>query len=90
MEPSEDNYNMLDTDIFDQYSSDIKPADSTSPIHGGSSNQDSTERLDLKSTLQRQQSQIELLTRELRRTQARVRDLDSQLQQITAVLRRQD
>ena len=64
------------------------PADSTSPIHGQDAKQDHTERLDLKATIQRQASQIEILTRELRRTQAKVRDLESQLQQVISTLRR--
>jgi hypothetical protein len=65
-----------------------QPVDSTSPIHGGDAQVDRTERLDLKSAIQRHSSQIELVTRELKRTQTRVRELESQIQQVMAVLRR--
>lgn len=70
-------------DIAHQYNSGVDPQDTASPISGA----EHTSRLDLKSTIQRQQSQIELLVRDLRRTQARVRDLESRLDQVLASLR---
>lgn len=85
--PVEITSSMPNANIPYQYGSQ-PPNDSTSPIHGADAGQERVERLDLKSTQQRQSSQIELLTRELRRTQARVRDLESQLQQIISTLRR--
>lgn len=69
-----------------QYNSGAVPVDSTSPINGAG-NTDG-ERVNLKSTIQRQQSQIEILSRELKRTQARVRDLENQLQSVVSTLRR--
>ncbi len=63
------------------------PVDSTSPINGAV--QDSGDKLNLKSTIQRQSSQIEILTRELKRTQSRVRDLEQQLQSVISTLRRE-
>jgi len=61
--------------------------DSTSPISGSS--EVSGERVNLKATIQRQQSQIEILSRELKRTQSRVRELESQLQSVISTLRRE-
>ena len=69
-----------------QYNSGPGPADTTSPISGSS--EVSGDRLNLKATIQRQSSQIELLTRELRKTQTRVRELESQLQSVISTLRR--
>lgn len=69
-----------------QYNSGAMPVDSTSPINGASNVEG--ERVNLKSTIQRQQSQIEILSRELKRTQARVRDLENQLQSVVSTLRR--
>lgn len=70
-----------------QYNSGVMPVDSTSPISG--STDSAQPKLDLKSTIQRQQSQIEILTRELRKTQSRVRELESQLQSVISTLRRE-
>ncbi len=70
-----------------QYNSGPMPVDSTSPINGAV--QDSGDKLNLKSTIQRQSSQIEILTRELKRTQSRVRDLEQQLQSVISTLRRE-
>ncbi len=70
-----------------QYNSGEMPVDSTSPINGAV--QDSGDKLNLKSTIQRQSSQIEILTRELKRTQSRVRDLEQQLQSVISTLRRE-
>ncbi len=61
--------------------------DSTSPISGSSDT--SGDRVNLKATIQRQQSQIEILSRELKRTQSRVRELESQLQSVISTLRRE-
>ncbi len=61
--------------------------DSTSPISGSS--EVPGERVNLKATIQRQQSQIEILSRELKRTQSRVRELESQLQSVISTLRRE-
>lgn len=71
---------MPNQDIAYQYGS-APPTDSTSPIHGADAKLDQKNTGDLKAIVQRQSSQIELLTRELRRTQARVRDLESRLDQ---------
>jgi len=70
-----------------QYNSGLQPVDSTSPISGSS--EVSGERVNLKATIQRQQSQIEILSRELKRTQSRVRELESQLQSMISTLRRE-
>lgn len=73
--------------LVDQYGSP-PPTDSTSPIHGQDSALDQRRTSELRATAQRQHSQIELLTRELHRTQTRVRDLENQLQQLVHSLRR--
>lgn len=78
---------MPNTNIPYQYNFGPNPVDTASPISGRRDNNGS-ERLDLKSTIQRQSSQIEVLTRELKRTQAKVRDLESQLQSVITTLRR--
>lgn len=78
---------MPNQDIPYQYGSQ-PPNDSTSPIHGADAKLDQKNTGDLKAIIQRQTSQIELLSRELRRTQARVRELESQLQQVIATLRK--
>jgi len=77
---------MLENTVPYQYNSGVMPQDSTSPINGAPNTV--SDRLDLKSTIQRQQSQIEFLSRELKKTQSRVRDLESQLQSVISTLRR--
>ena len=64
-----------------------QPSDSTSPIHGADTVLDQKNVHDLKATVQRQSSDIELMSRELKKTQARVRELQVQLQQVMTVLR---
>ena len=61
--------------------------DSTSPINGATDS--SGDKLNLKATIQRQDSQLEILSRELKRTQSRVRELESQLQSVISTLRRE-
>ncbi len=51
-----------------QYNSGLQPVDSTSPISGSSDT--SGDRVNLKATIQRQQSQIEILSRELKKVGA--------------------
>lgn len=70
-----------------QYNSGVMPVDSTSPINGAPA--DHSDRLNLKATIQRQSSQIEFLSRELKRTQSRVRELESQLNTVISRLRRE-
>jgi hypothetical protein len=77
---------MINENIPYQYNSGVMPVDSTSPINGATDS--SGDKLNLKATLQRQGSQIEILTRELRRAQARIRDLENQLQSVVSTLRR--
>ena len=79
---------MTNPNIPYQYNSGPEPVDSISPISGSS--EVPGERMNLKSTIQRQQSQIEILTRELKRTQSRVRDLESQLQSVINTVRSLD
>lgn len=77
---------MPNTNIPYQYNFGPTPVDSTSPINGGG--ETASERVDLKATIQRQSSQIEIMSRELKKTQARVRELESQLQTVISTLRR--
>lgn len=77
---------MLENNIPYQYNSGPMPVDSSSVISGATDTSGS--KLDIKSTIQRQQSQIEILTRELKRTQTRVRELESQLNSVISTLRR--
>lgn len=80
---------MPNANIPYQYGSQ-PPTDSTSPIHGADAGQQRDQRLDLKAKVQRQSSQLDVITSELRRTQARVRDLESRLDQVLALLRVRD
>jgi hypothetical protein len=79
--------NMPDQNIPYQYNSGAMPVDSTSPINGATDS--SGDKLNLKATIQRQDSQLEILSRELKRTQSRVRELESQLQSVISTLRRE-
>lgn len=69
-----------------QYNSGPGPNDTASPISGSS--ETPGDKLNLKATIQRQTSQIEVLSRELRKTQSRVRELESQLSSVISTLRR--
>jgi predicted RNase H-like nuclease (RuvC/YqgF family) len=78
---------MTNSNIPYQYNSGPMPVDSTSPINGATDS--SGDKLNLKATIQRQDSQLEILSRELKRTQSRVRELESQLQSVISTLRRE-
>lgn len=71
-------------DIAHQYNSGAAPVDSTSPITGATDTATSDQ---LRGVVQRQQSQISLLTRDLQRLQARLRDLESRLDQTVNSIR---
>jgi chromosome segregation ATPase len=79
----------MNNKLFEQYGATASlPNDSTSPVGGrGMVVNNEPTLANLRSQVQRQSSQIELLTRELNRAQTAIRNLESQLTQTISSIR---
>ena len=79
----------MNNKLFEQYGATASlPNDSTSPVGGrGMVVNNEPTLANLRSQVQRQASQIEILTRELNRAQTAIRNLESQLTQTISSIR---